>query len=243
MAQIRCEIPKQLHAAFHDETLGVRCAVTPEGVDIFLHGYVGDEFGGTDSLTIGATLLAHRGKPVTLRVNSPGGLAYDGVAIFNALDHHDGPTTGIIEGLAGSAASLAVLACDKVKCHASAVYQPHYSLIMVMGHQADLMDALLVQQRLDLDLEEIYRVKSGQTLEKIREDLTGPHGDGTVFSAEQAMAAGYVDEVIPIKSKAAADTSSRGSAAMVALRSRRIGLLTAGGHHGRIMERTQRRPQ
>jgi ATP-dependent Clp protease protease subunit len=204
-----CKVPDNLLASFHDETMKIAYNVTDDQVDVFLHGIVGDEYNQTDSLSIAQILSANRGKTVNLRVNSPGGLAYDGVAIYNAIDSHDGPTVGIIEGRAGSAASLAVMACDTVKCHSGGVFHPHYSLVMAFGHQAEIRDALAIQERLDEDLEAIYAEASGRSLEQVKADLLGPNGDGTVFSADQAKSAGYVDEVIQHnKRKESADSKT-----------------------------------
>lgn len=193
---IKCEIPSGLHASISAQRVNVQLQASDDAVDIFIHGVVGDPWDESDSKTVNQVLSANRGKPVTVRVNSPGGLAYDGVAIYNAIDAHDGPTTGIIEGMAGSAASLIVMACDTVRCFKTAVFHPHYSLIMAMGHQADIREALAIQERLDEDLEEVYQEASGRTLEQVKQDLIGPNGDGTRFSATAALEAGYVDELI-----------------------------------------------
>ena len=169
---------------------------TSDALDIWLHGIVGDEYESTDSASVGKLLAQNRGKDVRLRVNSPGGYAYDGIAIFNAIVAHDGKTEGLIEGRAGSAASLAVIACQSVRCHDGAIFQPHYSIVQAVGHQAEIRDALAVQEQLDADLERMYATRSGQSLDKVKQDLMGPNGDGTIFGAEAALAAGYVDEVI-----------------------------------------------
>lgn len=177
--------------------------VTADEVEIFLYGIVGDECNQTDSLSVAQLLSSNRGKAVSLRVNSPGGLAYDGVAMFNAIQAHDGPTTGIIEGLAGSAASLAVCACDTVKSYSSGVFHPHYSLVFVMGHRAEIEDALLAMKVLDEELVATYMRVSGQTESKVRDDLQGPNGDGTRFTAKEALKAGYIHEIIEPKRKKA----------------------------------------
>jgi len=197
MNQLHCITPTgDLLAQCRPKQMGVQCAVSDESVDIFLHGIIGDEFTETDSLSVARVLADNRGKAVNLRVNSPGGLAYDGVAMYNAIDAHDGTTTGTIEGMAGSAASLAVVACDTVRCHSTARFHPHYAMLMAFGHQSDIRDALDSLQQLDTDLEKVYAEASGQSIAQVQKDLTGPHGDGTKFSAEAALAAGYVDEVI-----------------------------------------------
>lgn len=220
--KIVCNIPNRLMASFHDDQMRVLYAATDTAVDIWLHGIVGDEYSSTDSLSVGQLLSQHRGKAVNLRVNSPGGLAYDGVAIYNAIKDHDGPTTGLIEGLAGSAASLAVIGCDTVKCYASAAFQPHYSLVMAYGHQAEIRQALDVQVKLDEQLEQVYADESGQSIDTVRSHLQGAHGDGTKFSAEEAMAAGYVDEIVkPGKDKPQNESQRQ----MMALRQARLALL------------------
>jgi ATP-dependent protease ClpP protease subunit len=174
----------------------VEWAVHEDSFEVFLHGIVGDEMDGSDSLTIAKVFSDNRGKPMHLRVNSAGGLAYHGIAIYNIIDAHDGPTTGTIEGMAGSAASLAVIACDTVQCHKTAVFAPHYALIGAFGHQPEIRDALEALEVLDAALEEVYAEASGRSVEQVKQDLKGPNGDGTRFSAEDALAAGYVDEVI-----------------------------------------------
>ena len=232
MQLITCNIPPKLMAGFVDSNLPLAYDVTDDSVEIWMHGVVGDEMSETDSQSVGQLLAKNKGKSVTLRVNSPGGLAYDGVAIFNALQSHDGPTTGLIEGMAGSAASLAVVGCDRVKCYEGAVFHPHYSLVLAFGHQPEIREALAIQERLDLDLEQMYKGVSNQTLAKVRQDLEGPNGDGTTFSAQEAVNAGYVHEVVshgtPAPAGAEAEALDRNRRSLLAARTRQHGLtLTA----------------
>jgi len=169
---------------------------------IWMHGIVGDEFDGLDSHTIGEHIAGlNPTTRVVLHVNSPGGLAYDGISIFNAILGHPGDSVGVIEGTAGSAASLAVMACDTVRCHVGGVFHPHYSLILAIGHKHDLRNALEIVEMLDADLERLYAARSGRSLEQVREDLQGKGGDGTPFNAEQAREAGYVDEIVEVPSR------------------------------------------
>ncbi|WP_207557969.1 ATP-dependent Clp protease proteolytic subunit, partial [Mycobacteroides abscessus] len=51
---------------------------------------------------------------LTVRVNSPGGNAFDGINIANAIMRHPGKTTTYIDGLAASAASVIAVASDEV---------------------------------------------------------------------------------------------------------------------------------
>jgi len=169
---------------------------TAAGLEIFLHGIVGDEYTETDSQSITRALSADRYSQITMYVNSPGGLAYDGIAMYNALSTHKGPTKAIIEGMAGSAASFICLACDTVEAYQSSKFHPHYSMALAMGHKDQIRDVLTEMELIDQDLERIYSAKSGNMAEITKRHLQGPNGDGTVFSAQAAYDVGYIDTLI-----------------------------------------------
>lgn len=201
-----------------------------EGVDLYLYGEVGNEYDAADAASINQVLRQHRGKPITLRVNSFGGLAYDGVAIHNALQDHDGPTTGIIEGVAASAASIAVIGCDTVKCYKNSSFHIHQSLAVAYGHEWEIMQTVEWLKTLDEQLAETYADVGNKTLEEMRVLLHGPNGDGTVFNAKDAKEAGFVHEILQGKSGAPSTRSRELSekqtvaAARLRLRQRQLDL-------------------
>jgi ATP-dependent protease ClpP protease subunit len=187
-------------ASFTDE-VSIILAKAKNDVEIPLMGVIGDEFSQCDAASISSILRANRGKSVTMRVNSPGGLAFDGLAIHNALAAHDGPTVGIIESLAASAASLAVIGCDTVKMYANATYHIHEGLSFAFGHIADLQDSIEWLQQFNTAAVATYSAKTGQDEKAMAKALLGDKGDGTKYTAEQAKAAKFVDEIIPIGNK------------------------------------------
>lgn len=195
---IRLNVPESLKNAVKDDNFHVIYNETPQELEIFLTGVIGDEFSESDAGSIAKVLSRNRGKPVTMRVNSPGGLAFDGLAIFNAIASHDAPTVGIIEGLAASAASLAVIGCDTVKMHANAVYQIHQGLSFAYGHIAELQDAITWLESFNAAAVDTYAAKTGKPPKEIAAALLGSHGDGTKYSAAEALAMGFIDEVIPL---------------------------------------------
>jgi len=227
MNQIQCTMPTgKILAQCRPLQMGVTCAISDESVDIWLHGIIGDEYTETDSLSVARVLAENRGKQVNLRVNSPGGIYFDGLAIYNAIDAHDGYTVGIIEGLAGSAASLALIACDHVQCYSSALFHPHYALLLTMGHQADLREALSLLEKIDSELDRVYSEASGLSVEQVQSILLGPHGDGTAMGADEALAAGFVDEIVKHnKSKLANPAAAAEASKSTALAARCVALL------------------
>jgi len=206
MKQITLELPKRIRNHVSDQKFKVLWNAKPDELELFLYGMVGDEYEETDAASISRLLSKHRGKPVTMRINSEGGLAYDGLAIFNALAGHDAPTTAIVESLAASAASLAAVGANTVKMHANATFMIHEGLAIAMGHAAEIRDTLEWLESFNASAAETYSARSTMTVEETRAALLGPNGDGTKYTAAEAKAVGFVDEVIelPAKKKAAA---------------------------------------
>jgi ATP-dependent Clp protease protease subunit len=214
-AKIDIFTPKNIKNSGKASDFAVCWAESDSGIEILLHGVVGDEYTQTDAGSISRILSANKTKPVTMRVNSFGGLAFDGLAIFNALAEHPAHTTGIIESVAASAASLAVIGADTVKMQANAVYQIHEGIAGAWGHIADLRDVIDWLEKFNAAAVDTYAAKTGKSVDVISKALLGANGDGTKYTAQEAFDMGFVDEVIPIakstKPKAAAknDTLER----------------------------------
>lgn len=190
------------------EGWGIVYNVKAEEVEIRLDGVVGDEYTQSDAASISKVLRANKGKPVTLRVNSGGGLAFDGVAIHNALAEHDGPTVGIVESLAASAAAVAVMGADTVKMFSNASFMIHESIGLAYGHAWEIRNLLEWMDRLDTQIAQTLADRTGLSMDVVTEQLKGKAGDGTVFTADEALKAGYVNEIISVK-KAKNDTDNR----------------------------------
>lgn len=197
------KVPEKLRNSLKDETFRVYFNAKQEEIEVFLTGVVGDEYTQSDAASIAGMLSANRQRPVHLRVNSFGGLAFDGLAIHNAMEQHDGPTRATIEGVAASAASLAAIGADKVSIHENATYHIHEGLAFGFGHIADLQETINWLQAFNEAAIATYAAKTGKSISEMGLALLGKNGDGTIYSADAAKAAGFVDEVIPLKKKSA----------------------------------------
>src|SRR5919108_158652 len=74
---------------------------------------------------------------LTVRMNSPGGSVFDGVAIYNALKRHGAVMTVWIDGIAASIASMIAMAGDEVVMPENAMLMLHDPSGLVMGTAAD----------------------------------------------------------------------------------------------------------
>ena len=176
--------------------MAIKCETTDSGIEVLLYGVIGDSYDGNDAATFAKTLGANPEAAVTLRINSPGGFAFDGLAIHNVLRDHKGATTAIVESLAASAASLIAMGADTVHMQSNAIFHVHQSLTMAYGHQAEMAETLSWLQTLDESLAMTYADKTGIKMDEMRAILLGENGDGTKYSADAALKAGFVDKVL-----------------------------------------------
>ena len=188
--------PKSIKNAAKNDDFRVFWAESDAGIEIFLYGVVGDEYTETDAGSVSKILSANRNKPVTMRVNSFGGLAFDGLAIYNALADHPAPTRGIIESVAASAASLAVLGADRVLMQANAIFHIHEGLAAGFGHIADLRETIDWLEKFNAAAVATYAAKTGKPEEELAAALLGANGDGTKYTAAEALQMGFIDEIL-----------------------------------------------
>ena len=212
--------PKSIKNSAKTDDFRVFYAKNEDGIEVFLYGVVGDEYTQTDAGSIARILSADRNAPVTMRVNSFGGLAFDGLAIYNALADHKGPTVGVIESVAASAASLAVLGADRVQMQANAVYHIHEGLAGAVGHIADLQETIEWLRAFNAAAVATYAAKTGKSEEMLAAALLGTNGDGTRYTAAEALEMGFVDEVLPIGKKASKTATRADRSGELAARAR-----------------------
>lgn len=170
-----------------------------DAAEIAIYGIIGDPYDGANASTFGRFLRENKKRAVNVRINSPGGLAYDGITIHNALLQHDGHVTTSIEGEAGSAASIIAVAGSTVRIFENATFFIHRAGLVVAGNADVFREALNWLTQLDDSIARTYRAKTGKSLDKIMEQMVGVGGDGTPFTARDALSNRYVDEIVSLK--------------------------------------------
>lgn len=162
--------------------------------EIVLHGTVGsglffDGFSSND--VIEALARVGRDADITVRINSGGGIATEGSAIYSALRAHRGNVLTVVEGVAASAASLIAMAGDKVAMQLGAVMMIHDPSGFTAGTAKDHSKSVETLEAIAESMAQIYAEKSGKTVEEARQDML----DETWLTADEAVAAGYADEI------------------------------------------------
>lgn len=170
-------------------------------VEILLHDAIGDSWEGSDSATIARTFKANRGKKIVMNVNSFGGSAYDGIAIYNAAAQHDAVVEAHITGIAHSAASLLVMAADTIKIAENGSLGIHPASLWIRGNQYTMQDAMDWLATLDKQIVDTYVARTGISEKELTSLFVGKDHDGTIFSGKDAFAKGFADELLPLKKK------------------------------------------
>lgn len=164
-------------------------AKSDDVAEILIYDEIG--FFGVDAATFAKDLSAVKAKTIKLRINSPGGNVFDGVAIYNALKSHPAKVETYIDGLAASIASIIALAGDKVVMAQNAFYMIHQPWMLAIGTAQELRKNADLLDKIETMLVETYARKSTKDGAEIRQMMA----DETWLSAEDALDAGFIDEI------------------------------------------------
>lgn len=130
-------------------------------------------------------------RELTVRINSPGGNVYDGVAILNSLRGHPGKVTVVVDGIAASAASVIAMGGDEIVMNRNSEMMIHNGSAVAMGGAEDMRKMADRLESVNANLATIYAEKAGGTPEEWRAVMAAE----TWYSAEEAVAAGLADRV------------------------------------------------
>lgn len=128
---------------------------------------------------------------ILLRIHSPGGEVFDGNAIANALKRHPGGYEVQIEGLAASIATVIALGGSPVKMSSNGFYMIHNPWVMASGDAANLRDRAEMLDKIQTGIVNAYSERSGASGEQVQAWMDAE----TWFTAEEALAAGFIDEI------------------------------------------------
>lgn len=134
------------------------------------------------------------GRDIYLYINSPGGIVYDALAIYDTMQYikSDVQTVGI--GIQASAAAFLLSSGTKGKRFIlpNASVMIHQPSSGTRGKVTDMEIDLKESLRLKRQLNEIMAKNTGQTVKKIETDMERDYW----LTAEQAKKYGIVDKVI-----------------------------------------------
>jgi ATP-dependent Clp protease protease subunit len=128
---------------------------------------------------------------INVRINSPGGSVFDGVAIANALREHSSKVITHVDGLAASIASIIAIAGSEVRMSDNAFMMIHDPWTFTMGNAEQLRRDADVLEKIGGSLVKDYMKRTGQSQDQIESWMH----DETWFDAQEAKDEGFIDVV------------------------------------------------
>lgn len=160
------------------------------GTEILLYDVIGWPYNDARDLV---TLLSNlRGENVLLRINSPGGDVFDGLAIFAEAAENPNLTVRI-ESLAASMASgIAMASKKKVQMYPQAMMMIHEPWTCMAGNQHDFREVADFLEQVNDNLVGLYTKKTKKGKKEIKEMMKAE----TWMNAETALKHGFIDEIV-----------------------------------------------
>jgi ATP-dependent Clp endopeptidase proteolytic subunit ClpP len=138
-----------------------------------------------------AELKALQADRIDVRLNTPGGDLFDGVAIYNALRNHPAEVTTHVDGLAASIGSVILQAGDRRVAARASQVMIHDGHGLVVGNAADMRDMAGLLDKTSGMLAQVYADRAGGTADNWRSAMRAE----TWYSGAEAVDAGLADEL------------------------------------------------
>lgn len=136
---------------------------------------------------------------ITLRIYSPGGYVFDALAIHDILASHPARINAVIDGLAASAATIVLMAADRVSMPSNAYLMIHNAQGIEAGDHRALVKMAQDLEKYSADIAKLYtgkiRALKGNATKKTLTDLRAMMDAETWLNGSEAQALGLVDEV------------------------------------------------
>ena len=131
------------------------------------------------------------GTTIELHINSNGGEAKEGVAIYNSLVNKHAKKIAYIDGVAYSAAFLPALACDKIIMGLGTTALVHNMWTIVQGNAADLRKEADTLDKMMAANRGIFMTRYKGTEEELIELMESEE----ILTPKECVALGFADEI------------------------------------------------
>lgn len=176
---------------------------TSRSAELWLYGTVGGYYWGFDSDDVASALRALGDvDELLVRLHSFGGSAIEGIAIANLLANLPAGVHVriVVDGVAASAASMIALAGAELVMSPGSQLMVHDAWMFTGGNEAELhADAEWIGKQ-SRNYAETYAHRASGTADEWRDIMRANNGDGTWYSAQEAVDAGLAARVDNISS-------------------------------------------
>jgi ATP-dependent Clp protease protease subunit len=165
--------------------------------EVFVYGDIGGWFDGVTAEDFAKEVAGLDVDSITVQLNSGGGVVFDGVAIYNALAQHKAKVVVNITGIASSIASVIAMAGDEIRIAEGAHVMIHKPWSFAIGDAEDMRKEAEVLDKLESGIIDIYEARTGKDRKQLEDWVAAE----TWFKGQEAVDAGFADEMVPAKKK------------------------------------------
>ncbi len=172
--------------------------LAPKKAQVLIYGRVGESFfsEGTTAKSFSDQLNALNDvEEIDVRINSPGGSVFEGVAIYNALQNHPAKINVHVDALAGSIASVIAMSGDTITMAENALMMIHEARGAEAGTASQLRQTADVIDRLNGIITTVYANRSKQDEATIKTAMSAE----TWYTAAEAKKVGFATDITPSK--------------------------------------------
>lgn len=164
-----------------------------DSTEITIYGDIGESWWGdsTSAKDIKEALKNVDSDSITIRLNSPGGDVFDGIAIYNQLKDHKAKVTVYVDGLAASAASIIAMAADEIVMNTGSMMMIHEASTWTWGTKTDIRKTLNALEGIDKSIADIYMTR----YEGEKSEIETMIQNETWFTSSEAVEIGLADRV------------------------------------------------
>lgn len=172
----------------------IRMSATGKKAEILIYDVIGESFffEGVTAKSVAESLAAIGSvEEIDVRINSPGGSVWQGMAIYNGLKNHSAKINVHIDGLAASMATIVAMAGDTISMAQNAMFMIHEPRTCAEGTAEDLLSQASLLEKLTTQAVLTYasRTKMGES------DIRSAMSAETWYTAEEAKAAGFITNI------------------------------------------------
>ncbi|WP_217580417.1 head maturation protease, ClpP-related [Lysinibacillus sp. GbtcB16] len=172
-------------AVSHDEEKGEST--------LTVYGVIGDSWwdDSTSANDVDKAIALAGSNDLVIHLNSPGGDAFDGIAIYNRLmnhkSKHGAKVTIHVDGWACSAASVIAMAADELIMGIGAMLMIHEASNIVWGTKSEMRKEADLLEKLEDGIIDAYMTKANVERDEIRRMVD----EETWFSGSEALGIGF----------------------------------------------------
>ncbi|MEU3851728.1 head maturation protease, ClpP-related [Streptomyces sp. NPDC029554] len=186
-------------AAKRREQLGIEArswyrisnAADSDEAEVMLYDEIGGWFGTTADELI-SELKGITAPRMRVRINSPGGSVFEGIAIANALRAHPASVTVQVDSVAASIASVIAMAGDRIEMAPNSMMMIHDASGVCLGNAQDMEEMAELLDLISDNIADAYAQRAGGTRDEWRARMRAE----TWFLPEDAVDNGLADEAI-----------------------------------------------